>query len=85
MGRDKLGELEEELSVWFGVGRAFIQEMFQGRGAGMLVYREETSTVAMMVSGGRGMCRDRIISRKRLISWTWEGRELTNGWRWMSM
>ena len=39
------------------MGRALVQEMFQGReamGMGMLVYREETSTVAMSVSGGRG-------------------------------
>ena len=44
------------------------------------MFREETSTVAMMVSGGRGgVGRDRIISRKWLISWIWEGRDLTNG------
>ena len=28
----------------------------RGHGYGMLVYREETSTVAMMVSGGRELC-----------------------------
>ena len=44
----------------------------------MLVYREETSTGAMMVSGGRVVGRDRIISRKWLVSWTWERRDLTN-------
>ena len=46
---------------------ALIKEMFQGREAmseGMLVCKEETLTVAMMVSGGRGMFRDRIMSRK---------------------
>ena len=40
---------------------------------GMFVYREETSTVATMVSGGRRVGRDRIISRNWLVSWTWEG------------
>ena len=52
---------------------------------GILVYREKTSTVAMMVSGGRGVGRDWIISRKWFVSWTWKGRDLTNGWRWASM
>ena len=33
MGKDKLCELEEELSGWLGVGRALVQEMFQGREA----------------------------------------------------
>ena len=71
-----------------GVGRALVQEMFQGReakGVGMLVYREETSTVAMMVSSGRGLGRDRIVLRKWLVSWRWKGRDSTNGWRWASM
>ena len=31
---------------------------------GMFVYKEETSTVAMMVSGGKGVDRDWIMSRK---------------------
>ena len=31
--KDKLCDLEEELSEWLGVGRALIQEMFQGREA----------------------------------------------------
>ena len=33
VGKDKLCELEEELSGWLGVGRALIQEIFQGREA----------------------------------------------------
>ena len=33
VGKDKLCELEEELSGWLGVGRALVQEMFQGREA----------------------------------------------------
>ena len=37
----------------------------------MLVYREE------MVSDGREVGRDQIISRKWLVSWTWEGKDLT--------
>ena len=57
----------------------------EAMGMGMLVYREETSTVVMMVSGGRRVSRDQIISRKGLVSWTWEGRDLTNCWRWGSM
>ena len=40
---------------------------------GMFVYREETSTVAIMVSGGRRVGRDRIISRNWLVSWTMGG------------
>ena len=43
------------------------------------------STVAMMISGGRGVGRDRILLRKWLISWIWEGRDLRKGWRWASM
>ena len=57
VGKDKFCELEEESCECLGVGRALVQEMFQGQRAwvwGMLVYREETSTVAMMESGGRG-------------------------------
>ena len=38
-----------------------------------------------MVSGGRGVGRDRMVSRKWLVSWIWEGRDLTKGWRWASM
>ena len=56
MFKDKFCELEEESSGWLCVGRALVQEMFQGREAmvwGMLVYRDETSTMAMMVSGGK--------------------------------
>ena len=34
------------------MGWTLIQEIFKGRG--MLVYMEETSTVAMMISGGWG-------------------------------
>ena len=37
--------------------------------------------MAMMVSAGRGLGRDRIISRKCLVFWTWEGKDLTKGWR----
>ena len=33
VGKDKLCELEEEFSGWLGVGRALVQEMFQGREA----------------------------------------------------
>ena len=33
VGRDKLCELEEESSGWLGVGRALVQEMYQGREA----------------------------------------------------
>ena len=33
VGKDKLCELEEEASGWLGVGRALVQEMFQGRGS----------------------------------------------------
>ena len=32
LGKDKLCELEEEMSGWLGVGRALVQ-MFQGREA----------------------------------------------------
>ena len=37
-------------------------------------YRENTSTVPIMVSdgkGGGGIDRDQIMSRKWLVSWTW--------------
>ena len=51
----------------------------------MLVYKEVTATVAMMISGGRGIGRDRILSRKCLVSWTWEERDLTKDWRWALM
>ena len=37
--------------------------------------------VAMMIYDGRGVGCDRILSRKWLVSWTWEGRDLTKGWR----
>ena len=30
MGKDKFCELEEESSRWLGLGRALVQEMFQG-------------------------------------------------------
>ena len=40
---------------------------------GVLVYKEETSTVAMMVSGDRGLGRDRIMSSKWFISWNMGG------------
>ena len=30
VGKDKLAELEEEISRWLGVGRVLIKEMFQG-------------------------------------------------------
>ena len=33
MGKDKFCKLEEESSGWLGVGRALVQEMFQGREA----------------------------------------------------
>ena len=33
VGKDKLCELEEKSSGWLGVGRALVQEMFQGREA----------------------------------------------------
>ena len=33
VGKDKFYELEEESSRWSGVGRALVQEMFQGREA----------------------------------------------------
>ena len=33
VGKYRFGELEEESSGWLGVGRALVQEMFQGRGA----------------------------------------------------
>ena len=33
VSRNKLCELDEELSVWLGMGRALVQEMFQSRGA----------------------------------------------------
>ena len=45
------------------------------------MYEEETSTVAMMISGGRGVGWDRILSRKWLVSWG----DLTKGWRWASI
>ena len=40
----------------------------------MLVYKEDTSTVTMMLSGGRRVGRDWIMTRKWLVSWIWEGR-----------
>ena len=52
---------------------------------GMLVYKEETSTVVMMVSGGREMVRDWIMSKKWFVSWTLERRDLAKCWRWASM
>ena len=33
MGKNKFCELEEESSGWLGLGRALVQEIFQGRGA----------------------------------------------------
>ena len=66
VGKDKLCKLDE-LSEWLNVGKMLIQEMFQGREA-MLVYREETWTVAMMCPVGGGLGRHRIISRKWLVS-----------------
>ena len=41
------------------------------------MYKEEMSTLAMMISGGRGVGLDRILSRKWLVFWIWEGRDLT--------
>ena len=49
------------------------------------MYKEETSIVAKMISDGRGVGLDWILLRKWLVSWTWEGRDLTKGWRWASM
>ena len=49
------------------------------------MYKEEMSMMAMLISGGRGVGWDRILSRKWLVSWIWEGRDLTKGWRWASM
>ena len=51
------------------MGRAFVKEVFQGRETvGDVGKREVTSTVAMMVLGGRGLGRDQLISRKWLVS-----------------
>ena len=33
VGKDKFCELEEESNRWLGVGRALVQEIFQGREA----------------------------------------------------
>ena len=88
VGKDKFCELEEDRVggwVWGGRWSRKYSRAERPWVWGMLVYREETSTVTMMVSGGRGVGRDRIVSRKWLVSWTWEGRDLTNSWRWASM
>ena len=37
------------------------------------MYKEKTSIVGMMVSGGRWVGRDQILSRKWFVSWIWEG------------
>ena len=60
----------------------FVKEEFQGRetmGWGILVYREVTSTVPMILLGGRRMERDYMISRKWLVSLLQEGTDLTMG------
>ena len=67
-----------------GVGRSLVQEMFQGR--------EAMGVGDVCVQGGdinsshdgvrwEEVGRDRIVLRKWLVSWTWERRDLTNGWR----
>ena len=53
----KFCELEEESSGWLGVGRRWSRKCSRTERPwvlGMLVYRDETSTVTMMVSGGKG-------------------------------
>ena len=71
VGKDKICELEEDSSRWLGVGRALVQEMFQGR--------EAMGVGDVGVQGGdinsshngvrwRGVGRDRIVSRKWFVS-----------------
>ena len=88
MGKDKFCELEEESSRWLGVGRAFVQEMFQGRKAmGVGDVGVQGGDINSSHDGVRweGVGRDRQVSRKWLVSWIWEGRDLTNSWRLASM
>ena len=57
VGKDKFCELDKESSGWLGVGRPWSKKCSRAERPwvwGMLVFREETSTEAMMVSGGRG-------------------------------
>ena len=87
MGKDKFCELEEESSRWLGVGRALVQEMFQCReakGVGDVGVQEGDINSSHDGVWWEGVGRDRIVSRKWLVSWIWEGRDLTNGWRWVS-
>ena len=79
VGKNKLCELEEEMSGWLGLGRALIKEMFQGReGMGdVSVYGGDINSGYDGVRWERGgMGRDRITSRKWLVSWTWQWYEV---------
>ena len=69
LGKDKLCDLEEELSRWLGVERALIQEMFQGReamGMGMFVYSRGLQPVAhgLHVALWRVLCGPRRVFHK---------------------
>ena len=50
-----------------------------------MVYKEESSTVAIMVSGGEGVGQglDHVKEMVRILDIG--RRELTKGWRWMLM
>ena len=64
------------------------REMFQGReamGVGYVGVQGGDINISHNVVRWEGVGRDRMVSRKWLVSWIWEGRDLTNGWRWASM